>query len=227
MAIALVQDAYHSVSPGTSITVGTGSDNPLATPTAGNLLVAHFTGTLSPGTLTISGWTQLAYATTNDGATVDAWFAKLATAADTSIAGNSTLSDNLHLHISEWSDMGDAWSLHQLGTPTQATSTATTLAAPSVTTTIADALALCGWSFTGGLPGTTNTYTNSFTTLSANQRGRTAYKILSATGAVTSTHTWSTARTAIAQTLVLVPGTSGGGGGGGSLYYSAGPIRFG
>ena len=83
MAIAFVQVASHTASPGSSVTVNASADDPLAATTSGNLLVAHFTSTLTPGVLTMTGWTNLYDQTNTSSGTRDTWWLRIATGETT------------------------------------------------------------------------------------------------------------------------------------------------
>lgn len=172
-----------------------------STPTAGNLLIArsYVLGGTSSGSIT--GWTQVVNVLYGVGNRYVAVYFKIAGASEGSVTCSATTAATTSLVIEEWSS-STGWDSSPFD---KSASTATTGIAvtsrstgTTATTTVADELAISVIGYGSTVTGIS--WSNSFTASFEQPTGALvfagAHKVLSATGAVESTASWTTARVA-------------------------------
>lgn len=166
-----------------------------STPKVGNLLVASVTANVTAANISISGFTSAVSVALAAGIWANEVFYKICDGTDTtSISAVGTLATVMQLHVFEFSgfNIANASVLDKTATTADSGLTVTSRASgttASTTTTDQLAFASIGMSSTNG---GSLSWTNSFATGLTTTDLATAYLITTATGAQSTTASWST-----------------------------------
>lgn len=190
--ISNVQAAKYGSAASNSVTVSWTS-----TPTAGNLLVARAIGVSATAAGAITGWTRVVSAQYGSTAGHVAIFFKIAGASEGNVTVTFTGATTTRLVIEEWSNSA-GWAGSDVSANVNNTGSSVTSRSSGTTGTTAqaDELAVAVWGAGGAV--TSISFTNSFTSSFQQPTGSLtfwgAHKVLSATGTVETTASWTTAR---------------------------------
>jgi hypothetical protein len=211
MTIANVQASKYGSAVSNAVTVSWAS-----TPTAGNLLIARAIGVVATDGGTIAGWTRVDFARYGTTTGYVSIFVKVAGAGEGNVTVTFTAATTARLVIEEWSNT-DGWQSTPQDQFTHANSTSSVTSkstGTTGTTTIADELAISVIGFGGAVTGIS--WSQSFTASFAQPTGSLlfagAHKILSATGTVETTASWTTSRLAGAAIATFKGNAPSGGG---------------
>lgn len=170
-----------------------------STPTAGNLLIArsYVLGGTSSGAIT--GWTQVINVLYGAGNRYVAIYWKIAGASEGDVTCSATSATTTRLVIEEWSS-STGWPSdpfdQSASTATDGTLVTSRSSGTTGTTAVADELAVAVWA--SGNTVTAISFTNSFTLSFEQPTGSLtfwgAHKVLSSTGTVETTASWTTSR---------------------------------
>lgn len=194
MTISNVQAEKYATAASNAVTVAWDS-----TPTSGNLLIARAIGAGASDGGAISGWTSLTTAPRYGASTgyVNIFW-KIAGGSEGDVTVTFTGSNPTRIEISEWSN-SDGWASTPIDVQSYADSTGGVTSKSTGTTgttaiAIELAVAVTGWG--GAVTGIswTNSFTSSYEVPVGSITFSGAYKILSATGTVETTASWTTSR---------------------------------
>ncbi len=154
---------------------------------SGNMLVATVYCSSPTGSISISGWTLSVDAPMNGNTNSVAILCKIADGTETSISATCTSSTVSRIHLFEYSGItfsSVANATDTTGSSGNSTSTATSLAMPTVSTTNADDVMIVAYGFSAVI--TTPSFSGSFAVIqqSVNLRLVTGQRIFSAAGSV-------------------------------------------
>lgn len=195
MTIANVQAPKYGSAALNSVTVSWN-----ATPTAGNLLVARAIGAAATDGGAITGWTRVDYARYGASSGYVAIFVKIAGGSEGGVTVTFTSATTTRLEIEEWSN-SDGWDSTPIDQYTHADSTSSGTSKSTGTTGTTEeadelSVSVIGWG--GAVTGISwsNSFTADFEQPTGSLTFAGAHKILSATGTVETTASWTTSRLA-------------------------------
>lgn len=191
MTISNVQAAKYGSAASNAVTVSWNS-----TPTSGNLLIARAIGAGATDSGAISGWTKADSALYGASTGYVAIFFKVAGGSEGNVTATFTSATTTRLVIEEWSN-SDGWDTVDQSTHADSTGGVTSKSTGTTgSTTVADELAIsvCGWG--GAVTGISwsNSFTASFEQPTGALTFAGAHKVLSSTGTVETTVSWTTSR---------------------------------
>jgi hypothetical protein len=210
-----VQGTYHTGNasgPAVDRTFG-------ATPTQGNLLIVVGQGTNAIGNASLSGsgWSLANSVLQGTTSTLAMWYKIAGAGEPTTITLTWTSSTSTHIAISEWNNIDPAPLDKTAGTATTGAGVTSRSSGTTATTTVATELAYAAFGM--GNTVSAESYSNSFTE-DFNQASFLfgATKVVTSTGAVETTESWTTSRVAggIVATFKGIPPAAR------SLYYATG-----
>ncbi len=178
---------------------------PIGSATAGNLLVATFVTSTTPGTITgFSGWTLVTSATSSSATTY--MYYKVASGGETALTISTVNTINLYLSLVEIAGFTTTPSLNVSSSNTAAngSSSVSTTSSTGPTNTVTPAFAIVGIGHNGANDPSswTDSYVEDITAITSNAL-HIAAKPLTASAANSTTFTWTTTRAAVAILAVF------------------------
>jgi hypothetical protein len=176
---------------GTSATSSVTATYPVAT-TSGNLLIASLWANVGLGLETMTGWTIVDTCSINTTSSAGLWY-RLSDGTETTVTGGATGAGSMRLHVYEYTGNANPVVVDQHANVDNGSGTVTSLASSTINTANANDLLFAVFGLSSSVTGIT--FSNSFNArqTDATVRMCDADQIVAATGAYTTTMSWTTA----------------------------------